>query len=462
VAAKDRQELKILKDGLEVQLILVPMTNETGGHLVPSSSELEVWIREQDITSVLDLPAIQKAIDKASEGLTAEAIVSRGTAPKPGKDGYIEYLIDFGIPLTPDLSDRGNIDLRASLIRNVAVGQPLAFVHPPTFGESGINVYGKIIASKPGKQLEPRLGPNVQKSPNDLTLIIAQTGGHARLMNGLLEVQECYIVPTDIDYGTGNVTFGKAVMIDGDVKAGFSVEAGGDLEISGQVEDCQIKSLGKIFIRGGFTGQGKGLVQARGEVTIGHIRNQHAKSEQSIIVLKEAVNSRLQARHSIAVNGLLAGGKVQAKLAIECTICGTETGTTTHIEVGHDFTIVAEVTAIRVEMDKMGKYAKKLGDALHQIQEVEKLNRSLEPRNIEVMFELEIAKSKIEAKIKALRDRFAFLEKQENAIDKATITVLKKVFPGVIVKIGRDVFLVNEIMQGPKTFFSKDGVIKFR
>jgi uncharacterized protein (DUF342 family) len=319
-----------------------------------------------------------------------------------------------------------------------------------------------MISAKPGKQLEPRLGPNVQRSPNDLTLIIAQTGGHARLVEGLIEVQECYLVPTDIDYGTGNVTFGKAVMIEGDVKSGFSVDSGGDLEIKGQVEDCQVKSLGKIFIRGGFTGQGKGLIQARGEITIGHIRNQHAKSEKNIIVLKEALNSRLQARHSIAVNGLLAGGKVQAKLGIECLICGTETGTTTHVEVGYDFTIVAEMANIRIEMDKMGKYSKKLGDALFQIQEVEKLNRSLEPRNVEVMFELENAKAKVEAKIKALRDRFSFLEKQENAVDKATITVQKKVFPGVVVKIGRDVYLVNEIMQGPKTFFSKDGVIKVR
>ena len=462
MAAQDRQELKIEKAGLEVRLTLVPMSKETGGHVVPSAGELLVWIREQGIVADLDLEAIENAVKKASEGLTAETIAARGKPPNPGVDGYLENLVDFGNSAVPTLTDDGTVDLRASLIHNVKPGEPLALVHSPTYGLPGLDVYGKLIAAAPGKIYEPKLGPNVQRSPNDINLIIAQTDGHARVINGLLEVQEFYLVPTDIDYGTGNISFSKSVLIKGDVKSGFSVESGGDLEISGLVEDCQIKSQGKIFIKGGFIGQGKGLLHGRGDITIGYIRNQHVKGDKTITVHKEAVNCRLQARQSITVSGLLAGGKAQARYAIECQTAGTETGIPTQLEAGYDFTVVEELVDIRTEMDKMGKYSKNLGDSLRKIQDMEKLNRGLEPWSIELMFELEGNRAKVEAKIHALRKRYSDLESKANNPEAATVVVHRKVFPGVVIKIGKEMFLVDEPMVGPKTFYAKDGAVQIR
>jgi uncharacterized protein len=459
---QDRQELKVANGGMEVHLTLVPMSKETGGHVVPSLAELEMWIREQGIKSELDLAAIKTAIDRAKEGLTAEAIASRGRPPRQGQDGYIEYLMDYGNAVAPKLSDAGTVDLRASLIRNVKPGDPLAIIHSPTAGEPGLDIWGKWVPATAGKALEPRLGANTQKSPNDLNLVIAQTAGHVRLVEGVLEVQEFYLVPGDIDYGTGNIAFEKSVLIQGDVKSGFSVDAGGDLEVTGLVEDCLIKSQGKVRIGGGFTGQGKGLIQARGDVQIGYIRNQHVKSEKTIMVQKEAVNSRLQARQSITVSGLLAGGRVQARYAIECQVAGTETGTPTQIEAGYDFTINEEKVSLRVEMDRMGKYAKKLADSIRQIHNMEKLNRGLEPWSIELMFEIEGGRSKVEAKINALRERFALLDAQASNPERATVTVHRKAFSGVVIKIGKDMFLIDEPLQGPKTFYAKDGVIQVR
>jgi len=438
------------------------MSKETGGHLVPSYSEIEVWIREQGVKADLEVEAIRSALLKAGEGLTADAIAARGQPPQAGQDGYIEYLIDFGGSLAPTTSDTGTIDLRASLIRNVQPGDPLALIHSPTAGLPGVDVLGRLMASSPGKVCDPKLGPNIQRSPNDPNLIVAQTGGHARLLEGLLEVQEFYLVPSDIDYATGNIAFGKSVLIMGDVKAGFSVDSGGDLEVTGLVEDCQIHSRGKIYVKGGFTGQGKGLIKARGDITLGYVRNQHVKGEKTIVVVKEAVNSRLQACQSVTVSGLLAGGKVQARYAIECQVAGTETGTPTQLEAGYDFTVVEEMSDIRLQMDKMGKYSKKLEDSLRQIHDMERLNRGLEPWAIELMFVMEGGRGKVEAKIRALRERFSVLERQATDPGPATITVHRKAFPGVVIKIGKEMFLIDEPLAGPKTFYAKDGVIQIR
>ncbi len=447
---------------MEALLTLVPIFKETGGHHVASLAELEVWIREQGIQSDLDLSAIQGAIEKASEGLTADAVISSGLPPQTGNDGYIEYLIDFGQAMAPTVSGVGTIDLRASLIRYIQPGEPLAIIHPPEAGTPGLDVFGKPVPALPGKVFMPRLGVNVQRSANDINLILAVSGGHARLVDGLLDIQDFYQVAGDVDYGTGNVNFGKSVLIKGDVKSGFSVDSGGDLEILGLVEDCQVKSLGKIFIKGGFTGQGKGMMQARGDISLGYVRNQHVKSDRTILIYKEALNSKLQARHSVAINGLVAGGKVQARYAIECQIAGSDTGTSTELEAGFDFSTEEEMVGIRLEMEKMGNYNRKLGESLRHIQDLEKLNRGLDSRNIELMFEMEGYRLKVEAKTKNLQERFSFLENLESNLESASVTIHRAVFPGVVVKIGKEKFQVVESMSGPRTFFVKNGEIAFR
>jgi hypothetical protein len=110
----------------------------------------------------------------------------------------------------------------------------------------------------------------------------------------------------------------------------------------------------------------------------------------------------------------------------------------------------------------MGKYSKKLEDSLKQIHDMEKVNRGLEPWTIEIMFEMEGMRAKVDAKIKALRERYLFLERQASTPESATITVHRKAYPGVVVKIGREILLVDEPMTGPKTFFAKDGAIQVR
>jgi uncharacterized protein (DUF342 family) len=455
-------ELRVENGGLEARLLLAPVKTETGGYLAPSLAEIEVFLKEKGVQAPLEAPAVAAALERLAHGFAAEPIAGRGRPPAPGKDGTLEFLIDFEAGFVPAAAEAGAVDLRASLIHSVAPGQPLAVIHPPTAGQPGLDVFGRLLPSQPGKALQPRLGANTGRSEHDPNLIVARTAGHARLSDGMIEVQEFYLVDGDVDYASGNVAFPKSVQVRGDVKAGFAVDAGGDVEIQGLVEDCSVKAQGKVLVKGGFTGQGKGLVQAHGEISLGYVRNQAVRGEGWIRVAKEAVNSRLQSRQSVSVSGLLAGGKVQARHAIECQVAGTETGTPTQLEAGYDYTIAEEMADIRAQMDKMGKYARKLEDSLRHIHDMEKLNRGLDPWTIELVFGMESMRAKVEAKIKSLRDRYAFLERQSGHPETATITVHRKAFPGVVVKIGREMLLVEEVMTGPKTFFAQDGAIRVR
>jgi uncharacterized protein (DUF342 family) len=470
-------ELRIEKGGLEARVLMDPVRKETGGYAVPSLAEIEVFLKEKGVKAQMDPASVEAGLERLAHGLNAEPIAARGKPPLRGKDGYLEYLIEFeggfapagsaAAAMAPAASgpgapSSGAMDMRASVILNVNPGQPLALVHPPTAGMPGVDVFGHLVGAEPGKVLDPRLGANTQRSTHDPMLIVAETMGHARLADGILEVHEFYLVDGDVDYASGNIAFGKSVLVRGDVKGGFSVDAGGDVEVSGLVEDCAVKAQGKLLVKGGFTGQGKGLIQARGDITIAYVRNQQVRGESAVRIQKEAVNSRMQSRQSIFVNGLLAGGKAQARFTIECQVAGTETGTPTHLEAGYDYTVAEEITDIRGEMDKMGRYAKKLEDSLKQIHDVEKLNRGLEPWTIDLMFEMEGMRGKVDAKIRQLRERYALLDNQGGQPETATITVHRKAFPGVVIKIGKEIMLVDEVITGPKTFYAKNGAIGIR
>ncbi|MDB5103478.1 MAG: hypothetical protein JWP91_1167 [Fibrobacteres bacterium] len=454
--------MRIEKGGLEARLLLAPVRKETGDHLVPSLSEIEVFLKEKGVKAPADLASLEAAFARLAEGMNAEPIAARGTPPVPGKDGYLECLIDFSGGFAPATAEGGSVDMRSSVILNVDPGQPLAVVHPPSAGVPGLDVFGRLVASAPGKVCNPRLGNNTRRSEHDPNLIVADTMGHVRQVDGTIEVQEFYLVDGDVDYASGNIAFGKSVLVRGDVKAGFTVEAGGDLEVTGLVEDCSVKAQGILVVKGGFTGKGNGQMHAHGDIGLGYVRNQQVRGDASIRINREAVNSRLQARQSVIVNGLLAGGRAQARYSIECQVAGTETGTPTHLEAGFDYTIAEELSGIRGEMDKMGRYARKLEDSLRQISDVEKLNRSMEPWSIELMFELEGMRGKVDAKIRQLRDRFGHLESQATLTESATITIRNKAFPGVVMKIGKEMYLVDEVISGPKTFFAKDGAIHMR
>lgn len=455
--------VKVDKSGLEARLVIhpVPRNPPEPGFWRPSLAEIESVLKESGVLAPMDQASMNYALDRVGEGRMMDIIAAKGRPAEPGKDGWLELLVDLDAPSAPAQVEDGHVDLKSSgLIRNVKAGQPLAVVHPPAVGRAGLDVYGKLVPSQPGKSCEVKLGANVRRAEKDPNLILAATEGNFRRKDGRLEVEECFQVPGDVDYASGNIAFAKSVFINGDVKSGFAVDAGGDVEVQGMVEDCVLKALGSVFIRGGFAGSGKGRIDARGDVSLAHLRNQTVRCEGHVTVAREAVNSRILSRGQVTVNGLLAGGRTQALKSIQCQTAGTETGTPTLLEAGCDFTVSEEMAAVRKELEEMLRYARKLEDGLKHLNDLERVNRGLERWSIEMVFETERMKAKVDAKTAALRARFSELETLVPDEEGAVITVRRKAFPGTVIKIGQDVFRVEEALEGPRSFRSRQGLIE--
>jgi uncharacterized protein (DUF342 family) len=109
------------------------------------------------------------------------------------------------------------------------------------------------------------------------------------------------VVAQDIDYETGNIFTRDAVEIKGSVKPKFKVNALGDILITGDVENGQVRSDGNIVIKGGVTGQ-QATVHARGDLDLAFVVQGRVTSGGKLLLRQHGSHCRLYASGELHCN----------------------------------------------------------------------------------------------------------------------------------------------------------------
>ena len=328
------------------------------GGFMPNKEEILHQLEEHSVTFGIvhkDMETLEKLCKDGSCPVDP-FIVAKGIPAIDGDDGTFNYQFDTDTSLSPKIDSEGHADYKSiNIFTTVDNGDKLVSLIAPTAGNRGTTVTGKTVPAKPGNPVKLPQGPNTQISPENPDDLIAATAGIVRLSGGLVEVCEGYFVEGDVDFSTGNINYNKTVVVNGDIKAGFDVKCGGDLQVNGTVEESRISVGGNVLCRYGFVGQGKGRIKAKGDVNIGFIKNQKVKSFKNITIAKEAINCFLFSRESIHIHGSplsIAGGEVTAKKEITVNTVGNHTGIRTLLQVGIDYLIVDELSMLRGQLQE--------------------------------------------------------------------------------------------------------------
>lgn len=261
-----------------------------------------------------------------------ELVAAQGKEPISGVDAQLIYDFDISSENKFIEDDDGIIDFRnLNNVINVTKDTVLCHIILEQEGENGINVFGEPISYKKGKSITFNNGNNTYISTDGLQLL-ASTDGCVECKNGKVYVESVYKV-NNVDNTTGNIDFIGNVVINGDVKAGFSVTAKGDIKIRGMVEGAFIRADGKVVISKGMNGMGKGTILARGNVTSKYIENATIYSEKSVYA-EVLINSEVIAKESIILRGATAaiiGGTSHAENVISAKTIGGKTNPETNI-----------------------------------------------------------------------------------------------------------------------------------
>lgn len=154
---------------------------------------------------------------------------------------------------------------------------------------------------------------------------------------------------------TGNIRVAGSVRIHGGVLSGVTVEAGGDVETLGLVEEAKIRAAGNILLKGGFAGGGSGKVIAGKNVYSTFVQFGTVEAEESIAVDGPVMNSELSAGGKIIMRGRasLVGGVARARELVSAPVVGSEGGTPTQISLGRNPFIARKNEERKVKAEKM-------------------------------------------------------------------------------------------------------------
>ncbi len=439
-------EIQVSPDHMKAELVIRP-AGEKGS--MPSEQEIRSLLKQQQITKGICEDNLKQLLNRFAQNRSQSEVVliAQGQAPVKGSDGRVELLFEAVSSLKPTINAEGSADYKnVNIIHPVSEGTKLAKLHPPTEGTAGFDVTGKVLPAQNGTEVKLPTGANTIIAPNEPSFLISTTEGIVRFNGITVDVFEGYIISGDVDFSTGNVTYDKSVVVNGDIKSGFSVQCGGDLQVGGVIEDCQIHVNGNLLCKFGYIGQGKGILEVKGDVNLGFMKNQTLRCRGSVHIAKEAINCTILSRKSIQVHGnplSVAGGTLTANESITVQTAGNASGIRTTLEMGPDFTLMEELLKTENQILELRENIAKLQKILE--------NDTGHHQPNDLLKKIKQKLVTIEQQISILEERKKVLTAKTANFDHAVIKIERSALPGTVLKIGQRYLLVKEEIIGPKT-----------
>jgi uncharacterized protein len=446
--------LSVSPDKMKAEATILP-PGEKG--VVPSRQVFNSLLGSGGIVYGVMDAEIDAVMTNCSRGIyPAEPVpVAMGTPPLSGENGTVEFLFPMETSLKPKVNKNGMADYKdVNLVASVKKGQEIARLRPPGKGTPGKNILGQVLPCIDGSSAPLPMGPNTEPSPHDPRVLVATTDGLVKYNGMVVEVNEGFFIKGNIDFSTGNVNYVKSVVVGGDITSGFKVQCGGDLQVTGTIEDADIVVGGNVLCKLGFIGQGKGVIDAKGDVNLAFMKNQTVKSRQHIVIAKEALHCTILARKSVVVHGnphSIAGGKIMARDSITAYSIGNDSGVKTLLEVGVDFSLLEELEKTESQLTATIENRRKLTQTSAKYQHV--IDGKTKPTSGEesLIAKLKVAFTKLDQQIAMLEERKKIVVANVYEFKKAHIVIEHAALPGTVFKIGARMFQVKEEIIGPKT-----------
>ena len=254
------------------------------------------------------------------------------------------------------MDERGNVDLRElNFVQNKRKGDVLASFSEPVEPKDGKTVYGDVIeamAAPPAKLVKP--GQNTELS-SDGRSILATVDGNAYVKSGAVAVEPVVVVE-NVDYSNGNFAYDGSVQVRKYIADGFTIRAGGLLEVGECAGRVTLHSDRQLLLRGGMNGGGEGTVSCDGDIYAKYIEGAHISCRGSLYVTDAIMHSSVTVNGNLALRGKHAeiiGGNLLVGGNLWCKKIGSISDTPTRIIVGIDPEMMRSYAALQQRSDTL-------------------------------------------------------------------------------------------------------------
>jgi uncharacterized protein (DUF342 family) len=442
-------ELRVSPDMMEAKLTALP-AGERG--TMPTVEFIRSFLNSKNIVYGIDEDELGFLMKQFSKGLgnPLTVVIAAGQRPIKGDDGRVEFCFNTESSPMPSINADGSVDYKSiSIVNSVKAGAVLAKLRPPAKGIPGIDLAGHAIKALDGKQKILPVGLNTAISPENPNTLVALVSGIVKFNGFVINIEEGYVVPGDIDYSTGNINYQGPVAINGDIKSGFDVNCGGDLQVNGIIEDSKVTVKGNVLCRYGFVGRGggPGFIKAGGDVNLGYMKNQTLVTDGNVNIAKEAINSNITARKSIRIYGhnlSAVGGTLSTPEIIMLKTVGSISGVVTTLQIEPEPELLSELAQMETATASYDANIKKIEKSLKTMTPAQKMDKAL----VKKLKDMIIALS---GQLNAVKDKIRELHITINKFEDSFIRIDRLAYPGTIIKFGQYNMTLSNQLAGGKT-----------
>lgn len=433
---KERISVIVSKDELKAYVKLsVPESELVGDAKLKLAKEITEKLKENGIIFGIKHDVLVGELCNNKQILIAEGIPAEN-----GEDSIIKmYELK---EVKPEIKEDGKVDYyELSLINKVQAGDLLGERIDPTPGVPGRTVRGKVINPIPGKKhpLEYDKSSVGERYQDGVTTLYALRSGAVHYEGDKISVSNHLEIPGDVDFKVGNINFDGYVTIKGTVEDNFVVEATRDIEILSEYGIGSVREIkstnGNISIKGGIAGKNKAVIKCKGDLYTKFVSDATIVCEGSVYIDLYCKNSNIIAKEVIldSPKGQIIGGNVQAEIKVVSSILGSTSESKTTVSVkgfnrdelkGKLETIISEIENMKNEMEKLKQEISALS-----------INTKLTDVQRDRFMQAQSEFFSIKDKIRELENNKRIITNALRTKGEGEITVLKKVYPGVVLEI---------------------------
>lgn len=360
-----------------------------------------------------------RCVDKSKISLLVNStkpldiVIAEAIKPINGEDAIFSPLVESTRDIAKDINSEDAID-QHEIFEFVVVepGHPLMRRIPATKGTDGIDVTGKAIKAKAGKEktfTKPFEG--VEVHPHDDTLLQAAIKGHPVICNDNVRVDPIMTVKA-VDIISGNIHYDGSLYVQQDINSGYTIEVTGDIIVKGSIYQACLIAGGNIIAGGGIHAKiteddSTCQLSAKGDIRAKFFHHCHVCSDGDIHAREYIMQSHVNAKGSILAGqeggkGAIIGGHCQAGNIVHARVLGNDAYVPTHIIVGSREQKNPEVQQLRKKIKR-------------RLDEQAQLNEALEKLSTPKL--TDAPNKALSEKVSRIQETLALIEQQVNTLE---------------------------------------------
>jgi uncharacterized protein (DUF342 family) len=385
-----------------------------------------------------------------------DIIVATGTNPINGLDGTVTFEIRSENKGKPKETENGKVDYYdLGLIQNVFKGQTLCVLTPPTEGTPGYTVKGELVRAKPGKAAAIAPGANTELTA-DGSKIVSKIDGQFEFDGKKVTVNETYTLNQDVDTSTGHIKVAGNLIVRGMVTSGFTIEAGGFINVVGVVDSAIVKAAKDLNLQGGAIGS---TISCGGSLKSRFIENcdVFVKGEMRAEYI---LNSTVRCKKNLKTEGVISkiiGGTCIVMQNVESRTIGSAAGVRTKLEIGNDPEIIDRQHILMEQIPELERQIKSLEPLLKLLRQLEAANR-LDEDKAQMLEKASYSFSTQNETLESARQELEEIGASLYNKNYGKVLCTGIIYPGTIVTIGSATYTVESNLMNSSLYYS-DGVI---